>query len=175
MKALFFTDIHGSEYALKEIENVIRKEEPDKIIFLGDILYHGPRNPFPTEYNPLGVAERIKNLGVPHIIVKGNCDSEVDEMVLGESFKHRYTLRMNGKKIICTHGHELDKIDADGAFAVIYGHYHINEHTVKNGVNYVNISSVSLPKDGSSKAYAVFDGSCLTVKNFEQNIIFEVK
>lgn len=175
MKVLFFTDIHGSEYALKEIENIISKEMPDKVVFLGDILYHGPRNPFPTEYNPMGVAERIRNLTVPHVIVKGNCDSEVDEMVLEEHFKQKYTVDINGKKVICTHGHKLDKIKADGAFAVIYGHNHINEVSVHNDVYFVNISSVSLPKNGCSKAYAVFDGNILTVKDFDQKILFEIK
>lgn len=175
MKVIFFTDIHGSEYAMKEIERIISNENPDKVVFLGDILYHGPRNPFPTEYNPLGVAGRIKNLSVPHVIVKGNCDSEVDEMVLEESFKQRYTVDVNGKKVICTHGHKLDKIKTDGAFAVIYGHYHINEVNERKGVYFVNISSVSLPKENSCKAYAVFDGTVMTVKNFDGNKLFEIK
>lgn len=175
MKVLFFTDIHGSEFAMKEIERIITLEKPNKVVFLGDILYHGPRNPFPTEYNPMGVANRIKNLSVPHVIIKGNCDSEVDEMVLEETFKYKYTVCINGKKVICTHGHKLDTINTNGAFAVIYGHYHINEHTVVNGVNLVNISSVSLPKNDCATAFATFDENTLAVKDFNQNTVFEIK
>lgn len=174
MKTIFFTDIHGSEYALKEIEKIITREKPDKAVFLGDILYHGPRNPFPTEYNPMGVAERIKKLEVPHIIVKGNCDSEVDEMVLEERFKNSYTLRCGNKKIICTHGHKLENLNTQGEFAVIYGHFHVNEVTVKNGTYFVNIASCSLPKEGASKAYAIFDGNKLCVKDFAGNSLFEI-
>ena len=66
-KLLFFTDIHGSLYAMKEILRVIDEEKPDKVVFLGDLLYHGPRNPFPKEYNPMGVAEAIKSLSVPSV------------------------------------------------------------------------------------------------------------
>ena len=174
MKVLFFTDIHGSEYALKEIEGIIEKEKPNKVVFLGDILYHGPRNPFPTEYNPMGVAERIKNLSVPHVIVKGNCDSEVDEMVLEERFKQRYTVELNGKKVICTHGHKLDSLKTEGAFAVIYGHFHVTETYVENGVNFVNIASASLPKEGSAKAYASFNGNVLNVKDFDGEVLFVI-
>lgn len=174
MKVLFFTDIHGSEYALKEIEGIIEKENPQKVVFLGDILYHGPRNPFPKEYNPMGVAERVKNLKVPHVIVKGNCDSEVDEMVLEEHFKQRYSVVVNGKKVLCTHGHKLESLKTDGVFAVIYGHFHKIETYVRNGVNFVNIASASLPKEGNSKAYASFDGNVLKVVDFDGKVLFEI-
>lgn len=174
-KTLFFTDIHGSNWAMKEILRIIESECPDKVIFLGDLLYHGPRNPFPKDYNPMEVAENIKRLSVPTVLVKGNCDSEVDEMVLERKFIPRYSFSANGKKIICTHGHKLDKLNKKDAFAVIYGHYHINNLTREDGVYLVNLSSVSLPKPNNESAYAVFDGKNLSVKDFNQKTIFDIE
>lgn len=174
-KLLFFTDIHGSYYAMKEILKVIEQEKPDKVVFLGDLLYHGPRNPFPKEYNPMGVAEAIKSLPVPSVLVKGNCDSEVDEMVIDRKFQARHTIMVDGLKIICTHGHKLDSLNCKGAFAVIYGHYHINNIAEKDGVYYVNLSSVSLPKEGNASAYAVYSDKTLTLKTFDGEKISEIK
>lgn len=174
-KLLFFTDIHGSLYAMKEILRVIDEEKPDKVVFLGDLLYHGPRNPFPKEYNPMGVAEAIKSLTVPSVLVKGNCDSEVDEMVIERKFQVRKTINIDGLKIICTHGHKLDKLNCKGAFAVIYGHYHVNKVTENNGVYFVNLSSVSLPKEGNAAAYAVYLDKKMTLKSLDGEQLFEIK
>lgn len=174
-KVLFFTDIHGSLTAVKKIAEVIERVSPTKVVFLGDLLYHGPRNPLPEEYAPLEVAEVIKNLSVPTVWVKGNCDSEVDETVLGKKAFLRYTLHCDGKKIICTHGDKLDKLDVSGAFAVVYGHFHINACNYQNGVAMVNISSISLPKNGSVPAYGEFSDGILKVMDFDGNQIFEIK
>lgn len=174
-KILFFTDIHGSLYALNRICAVIDKEQPDKVVFLGDHLYHGPRNPLPREYNPLGVVELIHSIKVPTVLIKGNCDAEIDEMVLNRHLLSRYTLDVDGKRIICTHGHKLDKIDVKGAFAVIYGHYHVNRITEHDGVHFVNVSSVSLPKDGCVPSYAVYIDGKIEIKDlFRENILMSV-
>lgn len=174
-KILFFTDIHGSLYALKSICNVIEEECPDKVVFLGDHLYHGPRNPLPQEYDPLGVVELINSINVPTILIKGNCDAEVDEMVLGRHLLSRCTIDIDGKRIICTHGHKLDKLDIKGAFAVLYGHYHVNRITDKGGVHFVNVSSASLPKEDSPASYAVYSDGKIEIKDlYSRNILMGV-
>ena len=174
-KILFFTDIHGSLFAMKKIKSIVDEIRPAKVVFLGDLLYHGPRNPLPEEYDPLGVVELIENLGVPTAWVKGNCDAEVDETVIGRKAVSRYTVYSKGKKVICTHGDKLDKLDKKGAFAVVYGHFHVNAHTVSDGVNMVNISSVSLPKNGAKKAYGELSDGVLKVLDLDGNLLFEIE
>lgn len=174
-KILFFTDIHGSDSAMEKIEKIIERANPTKVVFLGDLLYHGPRNPLPEGYNPILVAEKIKNMSVPSVWVKGNCDSEVDETVIGKKALRRYTVNADGKKIICTHGDKLDKLDVSGAFAVVYGHFHVNACAYSNGVAMINISSVSLPKEGAKPAYGEFYRGVLRVLDFDGNQIFEIK
>lgn len=171
-KILFFTDIHGSLYAMKRICSVIEEEQPDKVVFLGDHLYHGPRNPLPQEYNPLGIVELMNSINVPTILIKGNCDAEIDEMVLGRHLFSRYTLDVDGNRIICTHGHKLDNIDIKGAFAVLYGHFHVNRITEQDGVHFVNVSSVSLPKEGCPESYAMYSDGKIIIKDlYRGNIL----
>ncbi len=171
-KILFFTDIHGSLYAMKRICSVIEEEQPDKVVFLGDHLYHGPRNPLPREYNPLGIVELINSINVPTILIKGNCDAEIDEMVLGRHLFSRYTLNIDGKQIICTHGHKLDKLDINGVFAVLYGHYHVNRISDKDRVHFINVSSASLPKDGCPESYGMYNDGKIVIKDlFRGNIL----
>ena len=80
-KYLIISDIHGSNYYANKINEICKRENPDKIILLGDLYYHGPRNPLPKEYNPMKVAELLNSLKEKILCVKGNCDAEVDEMI----------------------------------------------------------------------------------------------
>ena len=85
MKAVIVSDIHGSYYYAQRLKEIVEKENPDKVILLGDLYYHGPRNDLSQEYNPMEVSKILNAMKDKLLVVKGNCDAEVDEMVL--SFK----------------------------------------------------------------------------------------
>ena len=109
MKWLIASDIHGSLYYGKKLIEQIKKEEPDKVIFLGDILYHGPRNDLPNDYNPKELIKLLNEYKDKIISVRGNCDSEVDQMVLEFPIMADYMiLTINDLTIFATHGHLFD-------------------------------------------------------------------
>ena len=108
MKYFIASDIHGSAYYKKMLE-AWEKEEADRIVFLGDILYHGPRNPLPVAYNPKEVAAMLNPLADRIFCVRGNCDSEVDQMVLDFPILAEYCLiAENGHTVFITHGHHYN-------------------------------------------------------------------
>lgn len=98
MKVLVVSDIHGSSYYASKIPEIFEKEKADKIILLGDLYYHGPRNPLTKEYNPMKVAETLNSLKQYIEAVKGNCDAEVDEMISEFKLNDNLLLDINGKK-----------------------------------------------------------------------------
>lgn len=176
MKFLIATDIHGSDKYFNILLKAIERESPDKVILLGDYFYHGPRNPFPDDYAPMKVAESMKNLGDKLILVKGNCDSEVDEMVSEREFLDSYTIDLEGKLVLCTHGHKISKYDTLKSSiytAVINGHYHVNDYEYIDSVHYFTIASISLPKDGYEAAYAVVEKDLITIKNLEGKMMIK--
>ena len=98
MKILVVSDIHGSSYYAEKVLEINEKENPEKIVLLGDLYYHGPRNPLTKEYNPMKVAEKLNSLKDKLLVVKGNCDAEVDEMISEFRFENNIVLNENGRK-----------------------------------------------------------------------------
>ena len=107
MKILIASDIHGSAYFTKKLVKIIESENFDKIILLGDIYYHGPRNKLPKGYNPMKVAEYLNQYSDKIKCIKGNCDSEVDQMISKFSFEFSYDMTFAHKKFLFVHGHRL--------------------------------------------------------------------
>mgnify|MGYP003550866112 CR=1 FL=1 len=108
MKYLVVSDIHGSSYYANNIKEIFNKEDADKIILLGDLYYHGPRNPLTKEYNPMEVSKTFNSLKNNILCIKGNCDAEVDEMISEFEFNESITLEINGLKFFFTHGHKYN-------------------------------------------------------------------
>ena len=102
MKAVVISDIHGSGYYAEKIKEINERENPDKIILLGDLYYHGPRNELSQEYKPMKVAEILNSLKDKLLVVRGNCDAEVDEMISDFKFNDNIRLNINGFKAITT-------------------------------------------------------------------------
>ena len=120
MKYIIASDIHGSSYYTKKLQEIILKENPDKIILLGDIYYHGPRNNLPKKYNPKLVCEILNGFADKIICVKGNCDAEVDQMISKFKFKDSFELDLANKKALFVHGHKLDKQTPPTGFDFIF-------------------------------------------------------
>ena len=104
MKLLIISDIHGSSYYAKKLEEIYNKEEPDKLIILGDLYYHGPRNELTQEYGPMEVAKILNSLKENMLVVKGNCDAEVDETISEFKFNENIELEIDGLNMFFTHG-----------------------------------------------------------------------
>lgn len=171
MKWLIASDIHGSSYYCEKLLKAFEKENADKILLLGDVLYHGPRNDLPKDYAPKTVIAMLNNLKDKIMCVRGNCDTEVDQMVLEFPVLADYAiLTVNDRLIYATHGHKygpdnlppLQKGDA-----LLYGHIHVPKCYTENGILILNPGSVSIPKENSEHSYMLLDGNKLSWKNLD--------
>ena len=174
MKYLVVSDIHGSNYYANKINEIYKEEKVDKIILLGDLYYHGPRNQLTEEYNPMEVAKILNNLKEKILCIKGNCDAEVDEMISEFEFNDNIELNINGKKFFFTHGHKynIDNIP-ENIDVLVYGHFHTGFIKEKDGITCVNSGSISLPKNNTKNSYLIIDDNKIILKDVEGNIIEE--
>lgn len=178
MKLMFISDIHGSYSCLKKVIDIFEEEKPDKLIILGDILYHGPRNPLPEGHNPKEVVKLLNQYKDKIIAVRGNCDAEVDQMVLEFNIMETYTqLFVDNRCFFLTHGHHFDKEhlpNLNQGDVLIYGHYHVPMLEEVNGIHIVNPSSISLPKQGE-KSYCIYENNEFIIYSLEKKPLFRKK
>ncbi|MBO5137760.1 MAG: phosphodiesterase [Spirochaetaceae bacterium] len=180
MKYFICSDIHGSaKYAhlLLEQYHLLCCQ---KLILLGDILYHGPRNPLPKDYNPKEVASLLNETAADIIACRGNCDSEVDQMILQFPMLSDYTLIChNGTRLFASHGHilspeKLPPLCKGDIF--LFGHTHIQILEENDqGIVLCNPGSPSLPKGGSAAGFALFQDGTLSLHNLQGHITKEIK
>ncbi len=165
MKLFVASDIHGSFYYCKKMIDKFLEDDYDYLVLLGDILYHGPRNELSMEYDCKKVSELLNKYKDKIIAVKGNCDAEVDQMMLKFSIEEKNMLIVNNdKKIFLTHGHIYNENNLPPLRDIDYlfcGHTHRKLDTIVDNVRVVNPGSVSLPKDGSN-SYFVMDNDNIT-------------
>ena len=173
MKALIVSDIHGSSYYADKIKEIIMKENPDMFIVLGDLYYHGPRNELSEEYNPMKVSNILNSYKNIIYVVKGNCDSEVDEMISEFTFYDNLVLDINGKKTFCTHGHKFNKdnLPKQEFDIMAYGHFHMGFIKNENNKVFINPGSISLPKNGSKNSYIIIDELGIYLNDENGNIM----
>ncbi len=163
MKRLIASDIHGSAYWCKKFIEQVEKNNPDEIILLGDILYHGPRNDLPKDYNPKEVIAMLNPLTDKIVCCRGNCEAEVDQMVLDFDVMDTFGILFDDEQeIFYTHGHvynpeEHPELPLGAIF--LYGHTHIKHDEIINGVHVFNPGSVSIPKDGTHSIGILEDGT----------------
>lgn len=177
MKFLIASDIHGSSYFVNAVIKKAKEENADKIILLGDIYNHGPRNPLPKDYAPMEVAKSLNEIKEKLIVIKGNCDSAVDTMISNFDFLDNLVLVSGGKTLFLTHGHiynkdNLPKTDFD---AIIYGHFHTGFIERKGDMIIANTGSTSLPKNDTPNSFMVLEDKILTLKDFENNVIKSIE
>ncbi len=169
------SDIHGSSYYTKLLLEKYKKLNANRLFLLGDILYHGPRNPLPKEYNPQLVSELLNANKNDIVWIQGNCDSEVDQMVIDIKCIKEALLVVNNKNFYLSHGHITNEDDNNlkSGDYLINGHTHINKYELKDNIHYLNCGSVSLPKGDTTNSYIIIDKTIKCV-DFDDNIIFEV-
>jgi len=169
MKVMFASDIHGSFYYTKLLVEAFKKGNYDKLILLGDILYHGPRNDLPLEYAPKKVIPLLNELKNDIICVQGNCDAEVDQMVLDFPILKESALLINNTTFYLTHGHVHGPNNPINILkgVVLYGHTHVIKDEIINYVHYINPGSVSIPKEILIHSFGEIVDNKIIIKNLE--------
>lgn len=170
MKFLIASDLHGSAFWCRKLLDAFAYERADRLLFLGDMLYHGPRNDLPDGYSPKQVIAMLSSLKGSILCVRGNCDTEVDQMVLPFPILADYAMMPIGQHLmLLTHGHHAfdGQIPAltDGDI-LLYGHTHVPTCELRNGVMHLNPGSVSLPKEDSWHGYMLLEGDEFIWKDF---------
>ncbi len=178
MKLFFIADIHGSIYYLNKALQEYEKVNADYLILLGDLLYHGARNDLPKEYNPKEVTKELNRHKDEIIAVRGNCDSEVDQMVLEFPIGSVYSnLLYNGKRLFLTHGHiynENNMVPLKKGSSLIYGHTHILRAEEKDGIYYLNPGSITFPKENNPHTFGLIEDNKFVIKTLEGETVKEI-
>lgn len=182
MKWMIASDLHGSAYYCRQMIEAFRREGADRLLLLGDLLYHGPRNDLPEGYAPKEVIPLLNGLKPQLLCVRGNCDAEVDQMVLEFPILADYAVLPVGERLVyATHGHvhNLKNLPplAPGDI-LLHGHTHIPAWTkFGDGNLYLNPGSLSIPKEGSAHSYMTLEGNTFCWKTLEGNVyhVLELK
>lgn len=171
MKWMIASDIHGSAHFCRLLLENFERERADRLLLLGDLLYHGPRNDLPRGYDTRETARRLNEYCDKISAVRGNCDAEVDQMVLDFPIMAEYALLDAGSALIfATHGHVYNPQNPPvlpRGSIVLCGHTHIPVCKENDGITYLNPGSVSIPKEASPHSYMIFENGVFTWKDIE--------
>ena len=177
MKWMIASDLHGSAYYCRKMLEAFEREGADRLFLLGGLLYHGPRNDLPREYAPKEVIPLLNGKKEKLLCVRGNCDAEVDQMVLEFPVLADYAVLPVGQRLIyATHGHiyhvkNLPPL-APGD-VLLHGHTHVPAWTeFGQGNLYLNPGSVSIPKENSPHSYMTLEGNTMQWKELESSAVF---
>ena len=177
MKILIASDIHGSAEWSGKLLEAYAAEKPDKVLLLGDLLYHGPRNNLPLDYDTKRTLEKLNSIKSKIIAVRGNCDSEVDQMVLEFPIMNSYEIiEADGIRIFAAHGHNYNPVNLPPfvEFDVIAtGHTHIPVLDKYDGYYHINPGSVSIPKGGSINSYIIFENGSFILKSLNDGDVLK--
>ena len=174
MKIMVASDIHGSALYCRRMLERFDEEGADKLLLLGDLLYHGPRNPLPEEYNPKAVAEMLNARKQQILCVRGNCDGEVDQMMLEFPIMADYCILSVGSRMIfATHGHHHNENSLpmlQEGDILLHGHTHIPVLEDRGVYMLANPGSVTLPKQNSVRGYLLLEEGALTLKDLDNTV-----
>ena len=177
MKWMIASDLHGSYFYASQMQQAFEREQADRLLLLGDLLYHGPRNDLPREYAPKEVIPLLNGKKEKLLCVRGNCDAEVDQMVLEFPVLADYAVLPVGQRLIyATHGHIYNVRNlpplAPGD-VLLHGHTHVPAWTeFGQGNLYLNPGSVSIPKENSPHSYMTLEGNTMQWKELESSAVF---
>lgn len=178
MKIMIASDIHGSAYYCEKLLVEYTKEKADRLLLLGDILYHGPRNDLPREYNPKAVIKMLNEMKQEILCVRGNCDTQVDQMVLEFPIMAEYCIIPLGKRMLfATHGHVYNTKNfpmLKPGDILLNGHFHVPACEKTEEIIYMNPGSVSIPKDKSAHSYMIMENGRFLWKDLDGNTYREV-
>lgn len=166
---LFASDIHGSSSATQRLLDILQSTQAKKLILLGDLLYHGPRNALPSQYNPQLVSMLLNNHAKSIISVRGNCEAEVDQLMLSFPVLSQSAWMMVGDlELYLHHGHVALPPLSEGT-VVVSGHTHIPLLEERDGLIYFNPGSIALPKGGYEPSYGILEGRTFSIIGLESD------
>jgi len=170
MKWLIAGDLHGSALYTRQLLAAFDREQADRMLLLGDLLYHGPRNDLPEGYAPKEVIDLLNDRKEKLVCVRGNCDTEVDQMVLQFPILSEYVLLPLGDRLLCaTHGHH-DAPPLCPGDLLLCGHTHVPACEKRGEIYYLNPGSVSIPKEASPHSYMTLEGTSLKWKDLSGKV-----
>lgn len=168
MKLMFASDIHGAAECCEKMLKRFDEERAEKLFMLGDILYHGPRNDLPADYAPKKVIAMLNERKNQLLCVRGNCDTEVDQMVLEFPIMAEYALLyLDGRTVFLTHGHKFNRSNPpllNNGDILLHGHTHVQTIDESRSYTYMNPGSVSLPKNGMPKSYMIYEDGVFSLR-----------
>jgi len=175
MRLLIASDLHGSAAQAARLRVEIEKTDPEAVVLLGDLLYHGPRNQLPEKYAPMETAGLLENLGRPVLAIRGNCDAEVDQLVLPFHLAESAWIMAGPRPILAVHGHELPEngghMKIPEGVIILFGHIHRPVAEKRGANHYWNPGSAALPKDGLPPSYGFYDDGRFEVRSFDGQIL----
>lgn len=178
MKLLIASDLHGSAYYCKKLLSAFQKEQAERMLLLGDLLYHGPRNDLPKEYDPKAVLTLLNGQKESLFCVRGNCDTEVDQMVLEFPILADYGVILLEKRLAyVSHGHKYTpwNLPLKAGDIFIQGHTHVPMCKKHEGVLWLNPGSVSIPKENSHHQYMIYENGVFVWMDFAGNTLHMLK
>ena len=175
MKYLIVSDIHGSLPALEQVLRVYEEEHCEMMLILGDILNYGPRNRIPEGIDPKGIADRLNAMKENIVAVRGNCDSEVDQMLLQFPVLSTYAVVVdNGRRLFLTHGHVFNEENQPACKHdfFFYGHTHLWKlEQDDNGQVVCNTGSVTFPKGGNEPTFAIYEDGHVEMRSLDGSVV----
>lgn len=182
MRILIASDLHGSMKSLRFLLEEARNLSPDLIVLLGDLVYHGPRNPLPNGYDTMGMIENMPSLNdlpAPVCAVRGNCDGEVDVSQMPFAMPESAWLEADGLQIFAIHGHQIPPAPPIPGIrerqVILRGHTHIPRGETLNGIHFWNPGSLSLPKGGFPPSYGIYENGLFRVLDTNGNELLRHK
>lgn len=179
MRMLIASDLHGSPESLLFLLKKAAELKPERVVLLGDLLYHGPRNPLPAGYGPMDMPDLFRKLMdfCPVTAVRGNCDAEIDCMLLPFAMPDNAILEADGFSIYASHGHHLPERPPMGRFTketvFLRGHTHVPRAESLDGYTFWNPGSMTLPKHPWPRSYAVYESGTFSVLDYDGRILLE--
>lgn len=175
MRLLIASDLHGSAYYCEKLLQAFKEERAERMLLLGDLLYHGPRNDLPRNYDPKTVFSLLNEQKERLLCVRGNCDTEVDQMVLEFPILADYCVLLldNNRLMYASHGHKYTphNLPLKAGDLFIQGHTHIPVCQKYNDILCLNPGSVSIPKENSHHSYMVYEAGIFVWKDFAGNLL----
>lgn len=175
MKYMIASDLHGSYFYGRKLFDRFDEERPEMLLLLGDILYHGARNALPEAYSTMDLTALLNSYKSRIFAVRGNCDSEIDQMVLEFPISADYNMMyVDGRMWVLTHGHLFDEysmIAHEPGTVLLHGHTHVKAMRDMGDFYYLNPGSVSIPKDGPVHSYLVYENGVFTMKDLDGEVL----
>lgn len=178
MRYLIVSDIHGSAPRLEQVLDFFKKEQMDMLLILGDILNYGPRNGVPDGLDAPAIVKSLNELSDKIIAVRGNCDSEVDQMLLDFPMMSDYTIVVdNGVRLFLTHGYNINENNMPkvGCDIFLYGHTHLQKFEKQDGIVVCNTGSITFPKGGNEPTFASYEDGVLRLHLLDGSILKEIE